>query len=140
MIDGLTAFYRSGFDAQVYCLCVGGFAAIGINRLRRSADFNNFIRRLANQLALLTVLAGIGLLIVASIRYVGGCLESPDCSMVRQMEFSVALTFAGIVSIGPLIYLSIISRQSFRIEPLEEEKAILLLPAPETFADKGTAP
>lgn len=140
MIDGLIAFYRSGFDAQVYCLCMGGFTAIGIVTLRQSTGYNGFISRLARQIAYLTMQAGIGLLLVALVRYIGGCLEDPDCSIIPSMRVSVMLTVATAISFGPMIYLWVLSRLPRPTETLEEEKPVLRLPAPETFADKGTAP
>lgn len=139
MIDGLITFYHSGFDAQVYCLCIGGFTAIGINRLRKSADRRDFIYRLANELTLLAALAGIGLLIFALLRYFATCFGPASCPDGAVPMAYIGIGIALIVSITPIVAYRSNRILDERLKTLKIVKTILRLPAPETFAHKETS-
>jgi len=127
MIDGIVTFVNSGFDARVYALCLAGFAAVSLIELRKASGLADFIRRLSHELAVFTMLAGIGLLILAMFRYEG-----------HQVPATLAVITAVVLSVVPFLYLRVYAAKlNAQLGAAEQDQPVLRLPAPEKFTGRG---
>jgi len=136
MLDAYIDFFHPGFDAQVYILCIGGVIAHTLFHLTRSVSFSDFIGRLAHQLAYLSAVAGIGLLILAFLRFASTTERVGD----NVALFYIVTALAFIVSFAPFIAYRISIFQTVDVAKLEENTPVLFLPSPDAFTDEGSKP
>jgi|GEM_PF-3516566 len=124
MIDGLITFINSGFDARVYTLCLAGFAVVSLIELCKATGLADFIRRLAHELAVFTILAGIGLLLVGMFRFND-----------HQVQPTLAVITAIVLSIVPFLYLRVYTAKlNAHLAAAKQDQPVLRLPAPEKFS------
>lgn len=141
MIDGFLTFYHSGIDARIALIVLAAVMVENLAPLRHATGFDDFISRLARALEMIVLVAGLGLLTLASLRFASDLVGFTQWSARNQTQVHVGMGIAALVTAFPLILKRLLQRQEQALDQRSRPETVILLPAPETTPpNKGTAP